>query len=78
MPDQITRRDWLLAAIQREPGPITTGRAEQLLATTSWSCHRNTARKDLRALTRRGALRPVDTDGRRAYQTTITGEDVRP
>lgn len=77
MPEQITRRAWLLVAIQGEPGPISTGRAEQLLATTPWSCHRNTARKDLRALAARGALRPVDTNGRRTYTPMTTGEDGR-
>ncbi|MVO87898.1 hypothetical protein GPA10_24855 [Streptomyces sp. p1417] len=73
MPEQITRRGWLLLAIQGEPGPISTGRAEQLLATTPWSCHRNTARKDLRALHRRGLLRAVEANGRRTYTPTITG-----
>ncbi|APY88221.1 hypothetical protein DCW30_05615 [Streptomyces alfalfae] len=77
MPDQMTRRAWLLIAIQGEPGPISTGRAEQLLAATGWSCHRNTARKDLRALAARGALRPVDADGRRTYTPTTIGEDGR-
>ncbi|WP_309029033.1 hypothetical protein [Streptomyces alfalfae] len=78
MPDQLTRRAWLLVAIQGEPGPISTGRAEQLLAATGWSCHRNTARKDLRALAARGLLRPVKgADGRRTYTPTITGEDGR-
>ncbi|WAL93929.1 hypothetical protein [Streptomyces sp. Je 1-369] len=67
MPDQTTRRAWLLTAIQRESGPITTQRAAQLLATTTWSCHRNTARKELRSLSQRGLLRPVDVDGRRTY-----------
>ncbi|MFI1677000.1 hypothetical protein [Streptomyces sp. NPDC020607] len=70
MPDQTTRRAWLLTAIQREPGPITTQRAEQLLATTTWSCHRNTARKDLRALSRRGFLFAINADGRRTYHST--------
>lgn len=77
MPEQITRRAWLLVAIQGEPGPISTGRAEHLLAATGWSCHRNTARKDLRALTRRGVLRAVDAGGRRTYTPTTIGEDGR-
>ncbi|MFH8797087.1 hypothetical protein [Streptomyces sp. NPDC017941] len=73
MAEQITRRAWLLVAIQGEPGPISTGRAEQLLAATGWSCHRNTARKDLRSLAARGLLRPVDADGRRTYTPTGGG-----
>lgn len=77
MPDLPSRCAWLLAAVQAEPGPVTTRRAEQLLATTSWSCHRNTARKSLRTLHRRGLLRrATGIDGRCTYQTT-TGRGVR-
>ena len=76
MPDTITRRAYLLAAIQGEPGPISTQRAAQLLADSVWStCGRNTARKDLRALAACGFLRPDLTDGRRVYHPT-TGEDA--
>ncbi|MFE9845833.1 hypothetical protein [Streptomyces goshikiensis] len=68
----MTRREWLLAAIQREPGPVTTHRAEQLLTDSPFSHHRNSARKSLRSLTRDGALVAVDASGRRAYRPTPT------
>lgn len=77
MPELITRRGYLLAAIQREPGPITTHRAEQLLAASPWpTSGRNTARKDLRALERRGALSAVDANGRRTYDLTAVREEA--
>ncbi|MGW1939012.1 hypothetical protein [Streptomyces goshikiensis] len=66
----MTRREWLLAAIQREPGPVTTHRAEELLAASPFSCHRNSARKSLRALARDGELVAVDDSGRRTYRRT--------
>ncbi|MBL1107386.1 hypothetical protein JK361_22730 [Streptomyces sp. 5-8] len=78
MPDTITRRGWLLAAIQRETAPITTQRAAQILAASPWgTAGRNTARKDLRALSSRGFLTAVETAGRRTYFPTTTGEDGR-
>jgi hypothetical protein len=68
MPELITRRGYLLDAIQREGQPITTQRAAQLLADSPWpSTGRNTARKDLRALNRHGYLVALDADGRRVY-----------
>lgn len=70
MPDLITRRAWLATAITAEPAPVSTQRAAQLLAVSPWpTAGRNTARKDLRALTARGLLLAVDTDGRRTYST---------
>ncbi|MFI1702011.1 hypothetical protein ACH419_39525 [Streptomyces bobili] len=78
MADVLTRRAYLLAAIQRETTPVTTQRAAQLLASAQWpTTGRNTARKDLRALASRGFLHVLDADGRRIYQPT-TGEDGRP
>lgn len=73
MHELMFRRTWLLAAIQRELQPVTTARAEQLLAGSPWpTSGRNTARKDLRGLARRGYLRPVlAADGRRLYIPTI-------
>ncbi|MEE4489369.1 hypothetical protein [Streptomyces sp. BE230] len=68
MTTDITRRTWLATAVRSEPAPVTTHRAAQLLAASPWgTAGRNTARKDLRALTARGLLAAVDTDGRRAY-----------
>ncbi|MFJ8110466.1 hypothetical protein [Streptomyces sp. NPDC096132] len=72
MPEPITRRAYLLAAVQREPGPVSTQRAAQLLEGSPWSTSgRNTVRKDLRAFAARGLLHPCRLpDGRRAYQPT--------
>lgn len=70
MPDLITRRGWLLGAIQATTGQWTTQRAEHALAGSPFSCHRNTARKDLRALSRLGVLSATDTGGRRTYIPT--------
>lgn len=68
MPDLITRRDWLAAAVQTETTPVTTQRAAELLTTSPWpTAGRNTARKDLRALTARGVLAATDHNGRRTY-----------
>jgi hypothetical protein len=76
MPDSITRRTWLLAAIRAHGRPVTTQLAAQLLAGTWPTYGRNTARKDLRGLARCGHLTPADIDGRRLYHLT-TGEDGR-
>lgn len=68
MNPDLTRRAWLATAITTETHPVTTQRAAQLLAGSPWgTAGRNTARKDLRALTARGLLAAVDTDGRRTY-----------
>lgn len=68
MTADLTRRAWLATAITTEAAPVTTHRAAQLLAGSPWaSAGRNTARKGLRALTARGVLAAVDTDGRRTY-----------
>lgn len=63
----LPRRVWLARTIAAAPGAWTTQRAEQALARSPYSCHRNTARKDLRALTARGVLTATDRDGRRYY-----------
>lgn len=71
MSDLITRRAWLATAVTAEPTPITTQRAAQLLAASPWpTSGRNTARKDLRALTARGVLAADDINGRRVYRPT--------
>lgn len=78
MSDTITRRGWLLAAIQRETAPVTTQRAVQILAASPWaSAGRNTARKDLRALAGRGFLIAADVDGRRCYTPTTRKDGAR-
>ncbi|MGW2550637.1 hypothetical protein [Streptomyces sp. NPDC001635] len=65
----ICRRTYLLAAIHADGRPVTTQRAEQLLADSPWPTYgRRTAWKDLRALAKRGHLTAVDIDGRRTYQ----------
>jgi hypothetical protein len=67
----VTRRDFLLAAIQGQ-GPaaqVTTASAARLMAASPWpTTGRNTTRKDLRALTARGVLRVVETAGQHSYQ----------
>lgn len=68
MPDLLTSSAFLLDAIRAVGGPVRTGDAERILSDSSWSCHRNTARKRLRALTRSGLLvADVDANGRRVY-----------
>ncbi|MGW1463883.1 hypothetical protein ACWCPT_05945 [Streptomyces sp. NPDC002308] len=68
---ELTRRAWLATAIVAEPGPVTTQQAALLLAGSPWpTAGRNTARKDLRALTARGVLAADDSAGRRTYTPT--------
>ncbi|MFJ8345116.1 hypothetical protein ACIQ9J_01815 [Streptomyces sp. NPDC094153] len=76
MAETITRRAYLLAAIRAAGRPVRTGDAERLLAASPWSCHRNTARKDLRGLARAGHLAViVDVDDRHTYiLPTRTGD----
>ncbi|MFB6955529.1 hypothetical protein ACFCYB_00480 [Streptomyces sp. NPDC056309] len=76
MPELMTRRAYLLAAIRTAGQPVTTARAEQLMADSPWpTTRRNTARKDLRSFARAGLLTPaVGADGRTTYLlTTSTG-----
>jgi hypothetical protein len=79
VPELITRRAYLLAAIRAHGRPVTTQLAEQLMTDSPWpTAGRNTTRKDLRGLARAGHLVPgINADGRRQYDTTITGEDGR-
>lgn len=71
-------RTHLLDAIRAEGGPVTTHRAECLMANSPWpNTGRNTARKRLRTLTREGFLTAgTDAKGRRIYSlsTTLVGE----
>ena len=74
----IARRAHLLAAVAAHGRPVTTQLAAQLMSDSSWpTSGRNTTRKDLRALTARGALQAADVDGRRTYHLTTTAEDGR-
>ncbi|MFF0143595.1 hypothetical protein ACFYRN_45410 [Streptomyces sp. NPDC005227] len=71
MPEPITRRGFLLAAVQEHGRPVSTALAEQLLAASPWpTARRNTTRKTLRGLAREGRLTAVDVDGRRLYHPT--------
>jgi hypothetical protein len=68
---ELTSSTYLLAAIRAAGGPVRTSDAERILADSSWSCHRNTARKRLRGLTRGGLLAvDTDADGRHVYTAT--------
>lgn len=69
---ELTRRDHLLAAIAAHGRPVTNELAQQLLAGTWAPYGRNTARKDLRGLTRDGHLTAADINGRRLYHLTQT------
>ncbi|MEU6649468.1 hypothetical protein ABZ904_08475 [Streptomyces sp. NPDC046900] len=77
MPEIITRRGYLLAAITAHGRPVTTQSAEQLLVGSPWPTYgRRTAWKDLRALARRGHLSAVDVAGRRIYHLTTSTKDA--
>lgn len=67
MPDQPTTSVVLLAAIRADGGPVRTGDAVRILATSGRLCHPSTVRKRLRTLTRAGRLTAADVDGRRIY-----------
>lgn len=72
MPELISRRAHLLAAIKTHGRPVTTQLAAQLMTDSSWpTSGRNTTRKDLRALAARGALHAADVGGRRTYSLTL-------
>jgi Fe2+ or Zn2+ uptake regulation protein len=71
VPEQTTRRQYLLAAITAHGRPVTTQLAEQLLTGTWPTYGRNTARKDLRGLARAGLLlATAASDGRTTYHLT--------
>jgi DNA-binding FadR family transcriptional regulator len=75
VPEQSTRRQYLLAAIRAHGRPVSTQLAEQLMTDSPWpTTGRNTVRKDLRGLARHGHLAAVDLDGRRIYHPTNTPE----
>lgn len=64
---ETTRREWLETRIAESEGPYTTHWAEDELAASPFSHHRNSARKTLRSIARDGALVPVEVEGRTAY-----------
>ncbi|MCM2394410.1 hypothetical protein [Streptomyces albipurpureus] len=64
---RFTRRGYLLTRIQEAGGIWTTQRASTVLAHSPWGHHRNTVRKDLRALARAGRVVAKDSNGRRTY-----------
>lgn len=68
----LTSRAFLLDAIRAAGQPVRTSDAERILAASPWSCHRNTARKALRGLSRSGLLTiATDEDGRRVYAPNV-------
>ncbi|MFD8075860.1 hypothetical protein ACFV3E_24790 [Streptomyces sp. NPDC059718] len=67
MPEPTTRRTVLADAIRSQAGPWTSTRAMGINAAAGFSGHRNTARKDLRAMVRAGVLVPATAVGNRAY-----------
>lgn len=70
MTETTIRREYLLAALRRFGGPITTKRALNIYAKSrEWATTgRNTARRDLRDLARRAYLVPAQRNGARFYQ----------
>lgn len=70
----LTRREHLAAAIQAMPAPIRTEDLAAANAAAGFSPNRNTARKDARALCRRGVLIPVPGPGNRTYIRTTNQE----
>jgi hypothetical protein len=71
------RREYLLAAIRRFGGPVTTKSALNIYAKSrEWAgAGRNTTRRDLRDLARRAYLVPVEQGGARFYRL---GSDPNP
>ena len=67
-----TRREWLAAYLAANPGTYTTQAAAMVLADSPFAAHRNTARKDMRALTAAGIVTAHDNGGRRTYRTGAT------
>lgn len=72
MNDTLTRRAVLALAIQDMPLPIRTEHLAAESAAAGFGGARNTARKDARALVRRGLLTPLDVPGNRTYTRTET------
>ncbi|MFJ6615423.1 hypothetical protein ACIQPT_34680 [Streptomyces sp. NPDC091289] len=70
--ETVTRREWLAAYLAAHPGTYTTQTAAMALSDSPFAAHRNTARKDMRALTAAGIVTAHDTGGRRTYRTGAT------
>jgi hypothetical protein len=69
MTETISRREYLLAVLRHEGGTVTTGRVLRIYSASAWStAGRPTARRDIRDLTVRGHLLPLDIIGSRTYQ----------
>ena len=77
MTETTIRREYLLAALRRFGGPVTTKRALLIYAKSGeWATvGRNTARRDLRDLARRAYLVAAERDGVRFYRLS---SDVQP
>lgn len=74
-----TRRTFLLAAVQDEGSLVTTSLALRIYAASPWKgVSRNTARRDLRDLARRGRLVPAEHQGARAYQLSSDPNCAHP
>ncbi|WP_328846158.1 hypothetical protein [Streptomyces sp. NBC_00258] len=67
--DVETRRTFLLAVVRNKGCLVTTGLALRIYAASPWKdISRNTARRDLRDLARRGRLVPAEHRGVRFYR----------
>lgn len=67
--DVETRRTFLLAVVRNKSCLVTTGLALRIYAVSPWrDVSRNTARRDLRDLARRGRLVPAEHRGVRFYR----------
>ncbi|MFJ5217247.1 hypothetical protein ACIP98_21305 [Streptomyces sp. NPDC088354] len=69
------RRTVLLEEIRRTGGQWGRVRAARFNEAQGFGGNRDTARQDLRALVRRGALVQITTDGRCAYTAATAGGD---
>ncbi|MFD6415952.1 hypothetical protein [Streptomyces sp. NPDC060194] len=73
----MSRRAYLLAAIQADGRPLTAAGAVDLMDGSPWpTTGRRTVQKDLRAFAARGLLAPVDAAGRRTYHPTTPDGDA--
>jgi hypothetical protein len=80
MTETTIRREYLLAALRRFGGSVTTQRALNIYAKSrEWATvGRHTARRDLRDLARRAYLVPAEHHGRRFYQLSSDPSPMHP